>query len=79
MMRDCFQAVTQKELIEEAKARARMSTFEHSELLPEHEILQYEVPGQRKRRMRVPIQRNCRLNMARSYTRSTIGSFLASC
>jgi hypothetical protein len=37
-----------EELIEEAKARARMWTFQHSELLPEHEILQYEVPGATK-------------------------------
>ncbi len=28
----------------EAEARARMSTFQHSELLPEHEILQNRIP-----------------------------------
>jgi hypothetical protein len=33
-----------EELIEEAEARSRMSTFQHRELLLEHEILQYEVP-----------------------------------
>jgi hypothetical protein len=34
-----------EELIEEAEARARMSTFQHSELLPEHEILQNKIPA----------------------------------
>jgi len=32
-----------KELIEGAEARARMSTFQYSELLPEHEILQNKI------------------------------------
>jgi hypothetical protein len=32
------------ELIEEAEARAKMSMFQHSELLPEHEILQNKIP-----------------------------------
>jgi hypothetical protein len=36
---------TRQELIEEAKARSRMSTFQHSELLPEHEILQNKIPA----------------------------------
>jgi hypothetical protein len=34
-----------EELIEEAEARTRMSTFQHSELLPEHEILQNKIPA----------------------------------
>ena len=33
-----------EELIEEGETRARMSTFQHSELLPEHEILQNKIP-----------------------------------
>jgi hypothetical protein len=34
-----------EELIEEAKARSRMSTLQHGELLPEHEILQNKIPA----------------------------------
>ncbi len=34
-----------EKLIEEAEARSRMSTFQHSELLPEHEILQSKIPA----------------------------------
>jgi len=34
-----------EELIEDVKARARMSTFQHSELLAEHEILQNKIPA----------------------------------
>jgi hypothetical protein len=34
-----------EELIEEAETRARMSTFQHSELLAEHEILQNKIPA----------------------------------
>ena len=33
-----------EELIEEAQAWARMSAFQHGELLPEHEILQNKIP-----------------------------------
>jgi len=33
-----------EELVEEAEPRARMSTFQHGELLPEHEILQNKIP-----------------------------------
>ena len=33
-----------EKLIEEAEARSRMPTFQHSELLPEHEILQNKSP-----------------------------------
>jgi len=34
-----------EELIEEPQARARMSAFQHCELLPEHEILQNKIPA----------------------------------
>jgi hypothetical protein len=34
-----------EELIEEAQARARMSAFQHGELLPEQEILQDKIPA----------------------------------
>jgi len=34
-----------KELIEEGETRARMVTFQHSELLAEHEILQNKIPA----------------------------------
>ena len=36
-------SIDPKELIEGAEARARMSTFQYSELLPEHEILQNKI------------------------------------
>src|SRR5258706_14658593 len=47
-----------------------MPTFQHSELLSEHEILHTRFPRLRKRRISAPIQRRSRLNMAWSYTRS---------
>jgi len=34
-----------EELIEEPQAWARMSAFQHCELLPEHEILQNNIPA----------------------------------
>ena len=34
-----------EDLVEEAQARARMSAFQHGELLPEHEILQNKIPA----------------------------------
>jgi len=49
MMRDCFQSDQPppsgypEEPIEEAKTRARMSTFQHSELLTEHQVLQNKI------------------------------------
>ena len=33
-----------EELVEQTYARTTMPAFEHSELLPEHEILQYKIP-----------------------------------
>ena len=34
-----------EELVEQPYARTAMPTFQHSELLPEHEILQYKIPA----------------------------------
>jgi hypothetical protein len=38
-------ALSEEEFIEEAEARTRVPTFQHSELLPEHEILQNKIPA----------------------------------
>jgi hypothetical protein len=34
-----------EELVERTYARTAMPTFQHGELLPEHEILQYKIPA----------------------------------
>ena len=63
-----------KELIEEAEARARMPPFQYRELLSEREILQNKISATAEKTNQAPSQRRSRLNMAGSYTRSTIGS-----
>jgi hypothetical protein len=69
-----------EELIEEAEARASVPTFQHSELLPEHEILQNKIPAvTEEANQGSDPEKKSRLNMGRSYTRSTIESIVVSC
>jgi hypothetical protein len=58
-----------EELIEQTKARSRMSGFQYSELLPEHEILQNKIPALMEEANQGSDPDKNRQNVARSYTR----------
>ena len=60
-----------EELVEQTYPRTEMPRFSIASPC-RSEILPYKIPRLRKRRISTPIYRRRRLNMARSYTRSTI-------
>jgi hypothetical protein len=85
MMRYCFQAdqtrraITQKSLSKRPRRGRGCRRFSTASCCRSTRFSKTRFPRLRKRRIRAPIQRRSRLNMARSDTRATIGSLIASC
>jgi len=85
MIKDCFQAdqtrraITQKSLSKRPRLGRGCRRFSTASCCRNTGFSKTRFPQLRNRRIRAPIQRNSRLNMARSYTRSTIGSLDVSC
>ena len=61
-----------EELIEEAEARARMSTLQRDELLTQREILEEEKFRRRKRCTSIPKQSARMRNMIRIYSKTVV-------
>ena len=85
MMRDSFQAdqtrraMTQKSLSKRPRLGRGCRRFSTASCCRSVRFSKTRFPRLRKRRIRAPSQRRSKLNMAGSYTRSTIGSIVVSC
>ena len=84
MMRDSFQAdqtrraMTQKSLSKRPRLGRGCRRFSTARCCRSVRFSKTRFPRLRKRRIRAPSQRRSKLNMAGSYTRSTIGSIVVS-
>ena len=84
MMRDSFQAdqtrraMTQKSLSKRPRLGRGCRRFSTASCCRSVRFSKTRFPRLRKRRIRAPSQRRSKLNMAGSYTRSTIGSIVVS-